>query len=126
MVDGYRLDACKSDNADTIPNGIPSVNAVEDGNTENSEDEPSAAVLSYLNAIKLNAFLRFLRLWNKFLHTYRRYISILKRAFGQQMTLMLWEICSVGTRTVFRDIALIWGTSLLTLSALSSRKMRNW
>ena len=41
------------------------------------------------------------------------------------MTLMFREICSVSTHTVFRNIALTGDMPLLTLSALSSRKMRN-
>ena len=48
-VSGDRLDPCKLDNADIIPNDIPSENAVAgEGNPEKSDGEPPAVVLSNL------------------------------------------------------------------------------
>ena len=57
------MEPCKLDNADIIPNDVPSVNAVAgDGNPEIPDDDPPAVVLSNLNAVQQE---QFLRLWNK-------------------------------------------------------------
>ena len=85
-----RLEPCKLDKAEIIQNEIPSVNAVVgDGSPEKSDDEPPTTVLSSLNALQQNAFLRFWKKTAAYIIIYVRYILILKRIFGPQLMLML-------------------------------------
>ena len=62
-VGGDRLEPCKLDNAEIIPNEIPSANAVAgDGSPEHYNDKLPVASLSSLNDIQQRMFLH---LWNK-------------------------------------------------------------
>ena len=87
---GDRLEPSKLDIAEIIQNEVTSINAVVgDGSPEKSDDEPPTTVLSSLNALQQNAFLRFWKKIAAYIIIYVRYILILKRIFGPQLMLML-------------------------------------
>lgn len=58
-VGGERLTPCKLDNAEITPNEMPSVNAIDwSGSTDVLKEDLPPAVLSSINPLQRNAFIR--------------------------------------------------------------------